>query len=383
MNEEEVSDILREESVDYVVSLPCDRTKDLCSILKRDFTYITVNREEDGVGLCAGLALAGRRAVLQMQSSGLGNSLNALLSLTGLYHLPLVILASWRGIYQEKIPAQIPFNSKIPAILNATGIPFTIIRDGDSHKIKDAIHRSYTSSEIHVILISPQFWEGNTNVCPEPVFPSRARHVSLSYDRRFLEPEMIRADAIRIIAGELTDELVVSNIGIPSKELYAASDRPENFYMLGSYTQATPIGLGLALGQERRVIVLDGDGSLLGTAILPTVSSQSPDNLTIIALDNGAFGSTGGQMTVAWTVTDLELLAIGAGFHHTGKVHTADELQKALHDTDKGPSFIHVLLNPGNTTAPNIPFSAAEIRSRFFEAAKINPRVRDKNKKSQ
>lgn len=367
MIEREVSRILAEESVNYVVSLPCDRTKNLCSVLQEDFTYITVNREEDGVGLCAGLALSGQRAVLQMQSSGLGNSLNALLTLTALYHLPLPILASWRGVYQEKIPAQIPFNQKIPDILQATGISCTIVADGSPEQIRNAVVQSFERSEIHVILISPQFWEQSTDSGSDPAFPSRARQVSLAYHREIVEPEMIRGEAIRVVAQELTGELVVANIGVPSKELYAVRDRPENFYMLGSYTQATPIGLGLALGQERDVIVLDGDGSLLGTAILPTVASESPSNLTIVALDNGAFGSTGGQMTAAWNRSDLELLAIGAGLTRTRKVRNETELKVALHEKGEGPSFIHVLLKPGNTKVSDIPFPAQKIASRFME----------------
>ena len=56
-----------------------------------------------------------------IQSSGLGNSLNAIMSLTKTYDLPLPIIASWRGVQDEIIPAQVPFNAAIPKILDATG----------------------------------------------------------------------------------------------------------------------------------------------------------------------------------------------------------------------------------------------------------------------
>jgi len=367
MPEQRLSDILREEGVEYVISLPCDRTKDLCTILERDFHYININREEDGVGVCAGLALAGRRAVLQMQSSGLGNSLNALMSLTKLYALPLPIIASWRGVYKEKIAAQIPFNSRIPAMLDAMGIPYTVVSGMPEIKeIRKGIRRAYENNEIHVILITPRFWEGGGALCTAEEFPSRARAMDLRYRRDFGEPTMIRADAITAIAGVLDDELAVVNLGVPCKEMYAARDRSENFYMLGSYTQATPIGLGLAIGQERDVVVLDGDGSLLGTAILPVVADENPENLTIIALDNGAFGSTGMQQTHAWLASDLELMAIGAGIEHTVKVSEEGDLVREFESRKKGLFFIHVLLSPGNTDASNIALTPEEIKRRFM-----------------
>ena len=371
MPEERIESILKEEGVDFVVSLPCDRTKDLCTLLERDFHYVNINREEDGVGVCAGLALAGRKFVIQMQSSGLGNSLNAMMSLTYLYALPLPIIASWRGVYNEKIAAQVPFNSKIPEMLDAMGIAYTIIENPDDlEKIRDAIRLSFENGEIHVILILPKLWEKGISSCTDNPFPPRERRTDLSYSRRIGEPVMNRAEAISLIAEEFDHEAVVVNIGVPCKEMHAARDRPENFYMLGSYTQATPIGLGLALGQDKDVIVIDGDGSLLGTAILPAVAAENPKNLTIIALDNGAFGSTGMQRTHSWTTSDLELMAKGAGIANTVKAGTADELRGAFLNRGDGPSFIHVIIRPGNTGAPNRTMTPEEIRDRFMESVR-------------
>ncbi len=367
MFEDKVAGILRDQGVAFVVSLPCDRTKGLCSILEEQFRYIIVPYEEDGIGICSGLSLSGKTGIMQMQSSGLGNSLNAMMTLPSLYGLSLPILASWRGYYQEKIPAQIPFNEKIPDLLTLYGIPYTIIAEPeDLDLIRTVITDANDNHRIHVALISPKVWEGEE---PEPALvpEDRCRQVSLSYDQKIRPPVMQRADAIRVVSEFLTDELVVSNIGVPSKELYAAGDREENFYMLGSYTQATPIGLGLALGSGREVIVLDGDGSLLGTSVLPVVSAEKPDNLTIIGLDNGAFGSTGNQCTPAHLTVDLELLVQASGIRNTCKVHTPDELHNALRSQrTAGPRFIHVIIRPGNTQAKNIPFTPHEIRERFM-----------------
>ena len=74
---------------------------------------------------------------------------------------------------------------------------------------------------------------------------------------------MDRIDAIKKISSELTNELVVCNIGFPSRELYDVKDSATNFYMLGSMGLASSIGLGLAMSNNRKVIVFDGDGSIL------------------------------------------------------------------------------------------------------------------------
>jgi sulfopyruvate decarboxylase, beta subunit len=356
--------------VDTVASLPCDRTQEFCARIPDRFRAVNLTREEDGVGICAGLAMAGGRPVLHMQSSGLGNSLNAIMSLTVTFGLPLPVLASWRGVYREAIPAQVPFNRAVPEVLAALGIPYTIIRGpGDEALIDEVVRDAYDSMRPHVALILPSFWEGTEEAClAEQPFPPRARESTVDYRRMFRDPVMTRYDAIRAIAATLDGEAVVANIGVPSKELYAARDRDLNFYMLGSYTQATPIGLGLSLATDKDVVVLDGDGSLLGTAVLPVVAAEAPENLTIVCLDNGAFGSTGNQPTPASGLVDMELLALTAGIRNTCKVQDERELAEAWENRGRGPNFIHVVLAPGNAAVPNIPLAPAEIRERFMRA---------------
>jgi sulfopyruvate decarboxylase len=371
MYEEQVSELLHNEGIECVVSLPCDRTKDLCMILEDEFRYVTISREEDGVGVCSGLSLMKARCILQMQSSGLGNSLNALMTLPALYGLPLPIFASWRGYYQEKIPAQIPFNEKIPELLALYGIAHTLIlTPADISMLTTVIRDAYENCRPHVALISPQVWEGTApqNRCS---FENRERTNSCTYTGEFKKPEMKRADAINVIAGMLKDEYVVSNIGVPSKELFAAQDRDRNFYMLGSYTQATPIALGMALGTKERVIVIDGDGSLLGTAILPVVSATNPENLTIVCLDNGVYGSTGNQCSPAYKTIDLEFIARASGITRTQKVHSVDELKDAWNENIIGPRFIHVIIEPGNSNVPNIPLSPHTIRNKVSPSDRI------------
>jgi sulfopyruvate decarboxylase subunit beta len=373
MHEDILIGLMRDQGINLAVSLPCDKVKDLFALLPLSLETVDLLREEDGVGVCAGAYLAGRKPAMVIQSSGLGNMLNALLSLSRTYALPLPVIASWRGVYKETIPAQVPFNAALPGILKAADIPFVIVNQShELDRISEMIDTSFRCHTPAVALVSPRCWEGTTICERREDIPNRFRHMHLIHERNISTPAMTRLDAIRAIVQHLHDAAVVSNIGIPSKELFWTEDRKENFYMLGSYTQASSVGLGIALSTRRRTIVIDGDGSLLGTAILPVIAAKKPRNLTIICLDNGVFGSTGNQMTPACQQVDLELYARACGFKQTVKVTSAEEIGGAIASLEQGPSFIHVVIRPGNSDAPNIPLTPHEIRDRFMNTIRNN-----------
>ena len=120
---------------------------------------------------------------------------------------------------------------------------------------------------------------------------------------------MARYEAIEDIMKSIDDELIVCNIGFPSRELYEIDDRDENFYMIGSMGLASSIGLGLALARpDKDIVVIDGDGSLLmNMGSLVTVFATNPSNLTWIVIDNGAYGSTGNQDTYSQLIDLVEI----------------------------------------------------------------------------
>jgi sulfopyruvate decarboxylase subunit beta len=175
---------------------------------------------------------------------------------------------------------------------------------------------------------------------------------------------MQRIDAIRKICQYLGDELVICNIGFPSRELYQVKDSPTHFYMLGSMGMASSIGLGLSLAQDRKVVVLDGDGSvLMNLGSLVTIYNQNPKNLVLVVLDNECYGSTGSQCTYSST-TDLKKIAESIGFQ-TFFFKDEIEFTKVL-ETD-GPVFVHVKVLPGNADVPVIPLEPEDIKKRFME----------------
>jgi thiamine pyrophosphate-dependent acetolactate synthase large subunit-like protein len=181
---------------------------------------------------------------------------------------------------------------------------------------------------------------------------------------------MNRLDITRRLVAKLDhQEAVIGGIGNTNFDLWAAGQRPQNFYMLGSMGLAVPIGLGVALAQpNRRVFVLEGDGSILmQLGALSTVAMLALRNLTIIVMDNGIYQITGAQPTATASTADIAAIARGAGL--TQSNWAADEqdferqVDRALrHD---GPWLIaaHIDGEPSPVQTERDP---ARIRDRFM-----------------
>lgn len=367
--EERLIHILKKVQAGPVMSLPCEKIRGLLSIIDKEFLHIGLTREEEGVGISAGAALAGKRPCMFVQSSGMGNMLNALMSLTKTYSLPLSIFVSWRGVYNEKIQAQVPLGRALQGVLDACGISHTVLeKEEDLSLLEERLSMVYEKKEIRVFLMSPLLWNGGISGTSET-----QREVPLMRNiqrplRKFFR-RYTRFDFIEALASILNGEVVVSNLGIPSKELFYIRHRPLNFYMLGSMGMATAIGTGLSLFTDRRVIAIDGDGSLLmNPGTLGTVASLSPENLFVVAIDNGSYGSTGDQPTLSSRCVDLEAVARAFGIMRTQKTDSPRELVKILRNKKKGPFFIHVIARPGNKEVPDIPLTPLEIRELFSNA---------------
>jgi sulfopyruvate decarboxylase beta subunit len=283
-----------------------------------------------------------------------------------LYELPLPILISWRGVYKEKIIGQKPMGTRMIPILEGAGIPYVeVMSQGEISKIEEGISRAYQDKMPVAILISPAVFEDSPSE-REIDYPPRSRTELFEYSGTIPEPEVTRAVAINGIKDILEENLVVSNIGFPSRELYYTRDRPGNFYMLGSFGLASSIGLGISLFTQKQVIVLEGDGAILTNPnSLLTAGAYGPSNLTIIAMDNGTHGSTGNEKTGAYMLYDLEVLARASCIKVTHKTASVKELRNVLEQEENGPRFIHFLMKPGNKKVGVVELTPVEIKQRF------------------
>jgi phosphonopyruvate decarboxylase len=181
---------------------------------------------------------------------------------------------------------------------------------------------------------------------------------------------MARYEAIAAILAHVDEaDLVLSTTGMISREVFTTDDRPGNFYMLGSMGLLSSLGLGLALlAPQRRVWVLDGDGSaLMSLGTLPLIATARPPNLLHIILDNEAYESTGGQPSISASV-DLAAVGESCGYPHVERVAGRDELERALFacTPDGGPRLmlVKVAIAPVEGI-PRVSHRPTAIRDRF------------------
>lgn len=131
-----------------------------------------------------------------------------------------------------------------------------------------------------------------------------------------------RRDFVAALLAKLPDALVITGLGSPTYDVFAAGDRDRNFYLWGAMGGASIMGLGLAIARpDQQVLVITGDGEqLMGLGGLSTIGAQQPKNLTIVVLDNGHFGETGMQRSHTSLGTDLAAVARACGIGNAFRV---------------------------------------------------------------
>jgi sulfopyruvate decarboxylase subunit beta len=142
---------------------------------------------------------------------------------------------------------------------------------------------------------------------------------------------MKRIDCLQAIYDDIEDCAVVTIMGAVAVELYSLGHRSNFFYLEHAMGIASSVGLGIALAQpERRVIVIDGDGSvLMNLGGLTTLARYAPSNLTHIVFDNESLLSVGGFPTATSTGSDIAAMARGAGIQDAAAYTDVDEFASA------------------------------------------------------
>lgn len=143
---------------------------------------------------------------------------------------------------------------------------------------------------------------------------------------------MLRADALAAAYPDLQDKIVVTIMGAVAAELYALGHRPNFFYLEHAMGLASSMGLGIALAMPRhKVIVLDGDGSLLmNLGTLSTMARYRPNNLLHIVFDNESLLSVGGFPTATSTGTDLAGIARASGIPSVMEARTPESFAESV-----------------------------------------------------
>jgi len=339
--------LLKQQKYEFFSGVPCSNFADLFQQESLDNDIISVPAASEGSALsfAVGAALAGRRSVVALQNSGLGNIINPLTSLVQVNCIPTLLLISVRGHTDEPEdePQHRIMGANTHALLDQLAIPWSEF-DGTQQgfmatlvKAEEAFQRSISFA---VLVRKGQLSAGLGVVDDEQQVSDYPLSVGSALE--------IVSEALR------PTDLVVSTTGFISRELFRLSDRPENFYMQGSLGHCSAVAAGVALAHpSRRVVALDGDGAvLMHMGVLSTIGHASPRNFLHIVLDNEGYVSTGNQESTSVT-SALEAVALACGYRAVSRCVTRAELDDAVARglSTEGPHFLLCKVNQSHSHA--------------------------------
>lgn len=179
-----------------------------------------------------------------------------------------------------------------------------------------------------------------------------------------------RRKAVRILLADRRDLLVVTGLGSPSYDVFDAGDHDGNFYLWGAMGGTAMTGLGLALAQPSRpVVVVTGDGEqIMGAGALMTIAMARPGNLTIVVLDNGHYGETGMQVSHSGMGVRLSRVAAACGFEHAQEAASEADLEAYRPNLEKiagGPRCLVVRIASGHVERALPPRDGVFLKTRF------------------
>ncbi|MET9637283.1 phosphonopyruvate decarboxylase [Streptomyces virginiae] len=359
-------ELLREHGHGPFTGVPCSFLGPVISCLEAEHPqeYVIAANEGEAVALAAGAVLAGRRPVVILQNSGLGNTVNPLTSLCHTLRLPVLLLVTWRGRPGRPDEPQHELMGRITQdMLTSMGVRNEVLPDDPALLAErlDVAAGHMDTTGLPFAFIVPKGAVAPYEAAAAAPTPAAG------------PPLMKRAEAIgHIVSAMDPDTLLVATTGKTARELERDWDRPQNLYVVGSMGCASSVALGVALNTpDRRVAVLDGDGAaLMRLEAMATIGRHSGTDLCHLLLDNESYESTGGQPTASAGV-DFAGIAAACGYRSTHDVRDADALRAAVlrAQQDGGAHLVRVRIAPGSD--PNLgrpalapPASAA----RFKEA---------------
>ncbi|QQO09627.1 phosphonopyruvate decarboxylase [Breznakiella homolactica] len=352
-------DQLKKAGFDFYSGVPCSFLKDLINYAINDCEYVMAANEGDAVAVCAGAYLGGRRSVVLMQNSGLGNAVSPLTSLNAVFGIPVLGFVSLRG--EQGIPDE-PQHGLMGLItermLEVMGIDYAVLSSDQAEaeqQLSAAAETIDSGKPFFFIVRKGTFSAVELAEDKKPV----------SRDDLGTRYEMLK----RVKAGAPEDALFLATTGFTGRELYQLGDEPNNLYMVGSLGCVSSLGLGVSLSRpDKPVIVLDGDGSLLMRAGSLGVNAwYKPRRMLHILFDNRVHESTGCQFTVSPGI-NYPMLAEAFGYPSVLQTTDPAALEQAvrLWSAEGGLRFIHVPIAAGapeNLGRPKI--TPREVAERF------------------
>ena len=362
---------LKKNNINFFTGVPDSLLKNfICLFEKKKIKeHLSVGNEGIAVALAAGHYLSsGNPALVYMQNSGLGNAINPLNSLANkkVYGIPMILLIGWRGEIikknlQVKDEPQHLYQGKITLKqLNLIDIPYKVINK-DVKNIKKIIN------QVKKLSISLQK--------PVAIIVKKGTFKKIDKKKIFIKKNIYppRKKIIeKIIEKSKKNSLIVSTTGYTSRELYQLrSIRNENiskdFLMVGGMGHAVSVSTGIAKNLKKKIICIDGDGSLL-MHTSGIQNSAMMKNFIHILINNGVHDSVGGQKINSMKL-DYGQISKGFGYDFYFKSFSLEEFEKNMDKALKlnKSVFIEILSQAGiNDNLPR-PKEKFELRKKEFQ----------------
>ena len=341
--------VLRQAGITFFTGVPDSLLKEFCACVTTDVegqNHVIAANEGAAVGLAIGHYIGTNSLPLvYLQNSGLGNTVNPLLSLASpeVYGIPMLLVLGWRGEPGEKDEPQHVHQGRVMMqMLADMDIPAIVLSD----KIADAEVQTQNAVMQAREIKGPVAIIVKKNTFDKYAAPKVTADLAMGREEAIIAAAEILGD----------DAAVICTTGMPSRELFefrahSNAGHHRDFLTVGGMGHASQIALGLAIAQPKRsVFCFDGDGAaLMHMGSMAIIGQSGADNLVHIVFNNGVHGSVGGQPTVGFCI-DLPCIATACGYAMAQRVVTKEELKNAVNATQSvnGVSFIEVQVRPGN-----------------------------------
>ena len=354
-------DNLQKNEINFFTGVPDSLLKQFCACIQSECKseeHIIAANEGGAIGLAIGYYLgSGKVPMIYLQNSGLGNTINPILSLASkeVYGIPMVIIIGWRGEPGVKDEPQHIHQGRVMIdSLEAMNVDYKVLSMNEN----EAINQTNDAIKLAIKTKSPVFL-----IVKKGTF-STVEPLKNNVDLKLSREEAIIAAAQTIN----NNSLVICTTGMPSRELFefrALNNQGHfrDFLTVGGMGHASQIAMGVSITQKKRkVYCFDGDGAaLMHMGSLAIIGQSNSENLTHVIFNNGVHDSVGGQPTAGFGVDFCEI-AKACGYKTTNIATNIEEISSAFSLSEKniGPHLIEIHVRPGNrknlgrpTTSPS------------------------------
>lgn len=338
VNTKDFYDYLVENNADFFTGVPDSLLANFCDCIKENSPSnknIIAANEGNAIAIASGYHISsGKYGVVYMQNSGLGNTVNPLLSLVDdeVYRIPMLLIIGWRGEPNKKDEPQHVKQGKLTIpLLECLGIEYQILNDDFKIQLNTAFSYIKKNNKPYALVVQKDMF---------------SKYKMTKANSEF---QMKREEALEAIINTIEkDSFIVSTTGKTSREIFEIRQRQNedhyhDFLTVGSMGHTASIALGMSIGNNKTIYCIDGDGSFImhmgGIAI---AAKNASSNFKYILINNGAHESVGGQPTVGFDI-DVEGVLKDLGFCNVYSAKTVEDVKGGIKKLQKHNSSALVI----------------------------------------